>query len=160
MAVLQSHTRNESGNGQDKESRSSVILRDYWNKLRGKRPYPRENEINPDEIAEIWASCFLVSIDDVTHRMGFRYSYLGDKLIEAYGDDLRNPEIVMNLLSTGNPALTEKFNEVLKKKEPTWVESEFTNIKRESVKFRVSIFPLGKNDRVTHILGCMRWRMY
>lgn len=160
MAVLESQSKNASGSGHDKESRSSIILREYWDKLRAKRPYPRENEINPDEIAEIWPSCFLVSIDDVTHRMGFRYSYLGDKLIEAYGDDLRNPEIVMNLLSTGNPALVEKFNEVLKTKQPTWVESEFINLKRESVKFRVSVFPLGENDRVTHILGCMRWRMY
>ena len=143
-----------------RESRAGIILRDYWDSLRLNRPYPCENEIDTDDIDSIWDSCFLISIDDVTRRMGYRYSYLGKKLIEAYGDDDGNPDIVTQLLSTRSQRIKDNFDEVLHSQKPLVDEAEFVNLKHMNIRYRISLFPLGDANGVTHIIGCMRWRMY
>ncbi len=133
----------------------------YWNQLRGERDFPRENEIDPDEIDEIWPSCFLISIDDVTRRIGYRYSYLGAELIEAYGEDANNPDVIMRLVSSDSLPMVQKFNEVVEARRPVIDESEFVNLKRLNIRYRTCMLPLGLADgTVTHILGCMRWRSY
>lgn len=136
-------------------------LREYWDKLRGTRPFPQENEIDPDEIADIWNSCFLISIDDVTKRMGYRYSYLGSELVNAFGDDANNPEVAMRLLSMALVPNTEKLDEVIEKKQPVIDDGEFLNRHNISVRYRTCIVPFGyENGQVSHIFGVMRWRMY
>lgn len=145
----------------DMHHRYHEMLWDYWNRLRGKRDYPSESEIDPDAIAEIWSSCFLINNDDVTKRVGYRYSYLGDALIEAYGDDVKNPDVALRLISTGSIPLVKKFDEVIKTQKPTIDESEFVNLRHVKIKYRACMLPLGtKEAGVTHILGCMRWKVY
>jgi len=136
-------------------------LKSYWDSLRGERLFPSENDIDPDALNEIWPSCFLISIDDVTRRLGYRYSYLGNDLIEAYGDDVKNPDIAMRLVSTASMTIVKKFDEVVLNKKPVIDESEFINLKHMKIKYRTCMLPLGYGDeKVSHIIGCMRWRMY
>lgn len=136
-------------------------LRTYWDKLRGERQYPNENEIDPDEIKELWPSCFLISLDDVVRRLGYRYSYLGEDLIEAYGDDMKNPDVALRLLSTASIPLVHKFDDVVKNGNAVIDEDEFVNVKNLKVKYRACMLPLGfQGNHVSHILGCMRWKVY
>ena len=142
------------------EHRSHIKLRDYWESLKQGRAFPSESDINPDAIAEIWPSCFLIAIDPVTQRLGYRYTYLGDALVEAYGYDLDNPDIADQLLSTGNEPMVHKFDDVKNQRAPLIDESEFTNRRKQKVKYRSSLLPLGNNDTITHIIGCMRWKIF
>lgn len=137
-------------------------LRHYWESLKGERAFPRENEIDPDAISDIWPSCFLVSIDDVTRRLGYRYSYLGSDLVEAYGDDLHNPDITLKLLATTHAPMVKKFDEVIASRKPVIDESEFINLKHLNIRYRTCLLPLGahQGEAVSHIIGCMRWRIY
>jgi hypothetical protein len=136
-------------------------LETYWQSLRNKRPFPTENDIDPDAISDIWPSCFLVSIDDVTHRLGYRYSYLGDDLIEAYGDDISNPEVAEKLLSTSNHSLSSQFDRVIKEKQVVIDESQFVNLRGVPIRYRTCTLPLGYDgEHVSHIIGCMSWRVY
>ena len=141
--------------------RAHERLREYWDKLRGVRTFPHESEIDPDEIADIWASCFLISIDDVTKRIGYRYSYLGSELVSAFGDDADNPEVAMCLLSTALVPNTKKLDEVIQKKQPVIDDGEFLNRYNMIVRYRTCLVPFGYEDgQVSHIFGVMRWRMY
>ncbi len=136
-------------------------LHEYWDSLRGSRLFPSENQIDPDAIPDIWESCFLVSIDDVTRRMGYRYSYLGAELIEACGDDTKSPDVAMCLLATGSMPIVQKFDEVIRIKGPVIDESEFVNLKHLTIRYRTCLLPLGYNDaEVSHIIGCIRWRLF
>lgn len=136
-------------------------LEEYWDELRGNLPFPAEDQINPDTIKEIWPYCFLISIDDVTRRLGYRYSYLGDSLIEAFGGDSGDPAIAMQLIATSNKDIIHKFDEVVQRKRQMIDESEFMNLKNLKIKYRTCILPLGTPDGVvTHIIGLMRWRVY
>lgn len=141
--------------------RSHEQLMQYWRSKAAGRAFPSESEIDPDEISDIWPSCFLISIDDVTRRIGYRYSYLGGSLIEAYGDDANNPDVTLRLISSSSVPMVKKFDEVVQQRKAVFDESDFTNLKGMHVKYRTCMLPLGNSEgEVTHILGCMRWRMY
>jgi len=140
--------------------RSHERLQNYWNQLRKERPFPQESEIDPDEIADIWPSCFLISIDDVTHRLGHRYSYLGDELVKACGDDISNPDNALRLLSMGSIPMMRKIDDVLKQKKLVIDASDFINLKQLHIRYRTCMLPLGhKNGEVSHILGCIHWQV-
>jgi len=142
----------------ESEHRYHKRLRAYWEHLRGSRPFPSENEIEPDDLEEIWPSCFLISIDNVTHRLGYRYSYLGADLMEAYGCDSGNADIAGQMLSTSDLPTVKKFDDIRQIKKPLLDESEFVNAKNVTIKYRAILVPLGYEDgQVSHILGCMRW---
>lgn len=144
-----------------KHNRADEILQNYWRTLRGTRAFPSENTFDPDAITDIWPSCFLVSIDDVTRRLGYRYSYLGDHLIEAYGDDLRNHDVVKKLLSTHDTSTARRFDEVTQGRKPVFDEGMFINLRQHPIKYRACLLPLGEtDDAVSHIIGCMSWRIY
>ena len=143
------------------EYRHHQQLQKYWEKLRGNRPFPTESEINPEDIAEIWPSCFLVSVNDLNNGLGYRYSYLGDEMIEAYGEDTYNPDIVNKLVTTTSSPMIKKFDEVVKTQKAVVDESEFTNLKKLKIRYRTCMLPLAAPDgKVGFIIGCMRWKAY
>lgn len=134
-------------------------LQQYWDELRGENPFPDESLVNPDELEDIWPSCFLISIDDVTRRIGYRYSYMGKELVQAYGTD-PGDDTASHLISPQDARMIEKFNEAVRGKHAVTDEAEFVNSKKLNIRYRTCILPLGKNGEVTHLLGCMRWKMY
>ncbi len=141
--------------------RSHEILLSYWNNARGDAPFPKESDIDPDALADIWESCFLISNDDVTRRIGYRYSFLGTDLIGAFGDDVTHHDVALRLLSTVRVPNARKFDEVLHEKHAVIDESEFVNLMGINIRYRACLLPLGTPDgEVTHILGCMRWRAF
>ncbi|MDX2073244.1 MAG: PAS domain-containing protein [Alphaproteobacteria bacterium] len=145
----------------DLHHRSHEIFQSYWNTLRGSRPFPRESEIDPDAIADIWESCFLISNDDVTRRIGYRYSFLGSELLGAFGDDITNHDAALRLLSTARVPNARKFDEVLVEKHPVVDEAAFVNLMGMNIRYRMALVPLGlENGEVTHLMGCMSWRAY
>jgi len=162
--MSQQNSKSEHDKGDDGKTmhhRAHERLREYWDKLRGIRDFPHESEINPDDIADIWDSCFLISIDDVTRRVGYRYSYLGEHLVEAFGDNSDNPEVALRLLSTSIVPNAKKMDEVIEKKQPVIDDGEFVNRYNMKVRYRTCLVPFGyENGQVSHIFGAMRWRMY
>ena len=66
--------------------RITEALQDYWQQKRPQEDsVPREEDINPMELGDLWEHCFLVQRmpDDQ-----FQYLHMGEAIIEAYGDDL------------------------------------------------------------------------
>jgi hypothetical protein len=143
------------------QHRSHERLLHYWDQLRAGRLFPHEREIESDDIQDIWNSCFLISVDDVTRRIGYRYSYMGSNLVKAFGDEETSPDVALRLLSTQLVPNSNKMDEVIKQKHPVVDESEFVNAKHMQVRYRTCMVPLGyDNGEVSHIFGVMRWRAY
>lgn len=138
------------------ENRFHEILLNYWNDLREGRPFPEENEFDPEAIKEIWPNCFLISLDAVTERLGYRYSYLGTNLIEAYGE--AEPTLSPGLSQKDMP-LVHQFDKVRETKNPATETSTFTNKKNLKILYRASLAPLGFKNDITHLVGCMRWKV-
>lgn len=138
-------------------TRLTDILMGYWEGLKKNKGLPSENDINPDELSGVWDDCFLAQ---VMSNGRYRYSYLGKNLIEAYGDDLEKDEIDY-LVSTSGHKTIEKFDEVVKNREPISDKGEFTNSKHLLIKYRQLLLPfLDTGGKVGFILGGMRWKAF
>ena len=128
----------------DTNQRITDALREYWESKKGGRPFPGEDEINQDDLREIWDNCFLVEIEGDK----FRYSFLGDSIIEAYGDNLEGDEIVENEIYPESTSVINKLREVAESKEPVLFEGAFINKNNMDIKFRKTLLPLGEGDEV------------
>jgi len=133
-------------------------LRLYWEELRNGRVMPMESEISIKDLAAIWDHCFLVSV----HGDRFAYSYMGEQLIEAYGDDMTGKEIAIALLEPHPQSLFESFQKVAESGQPRIDDNAFTNSRGVEVKYRSCILPLGAKGHtgVAYLLGGMKWKAY
>ena len=135
-------------------------LHSYWKKIKGKRHFPAESEVNPDALKDIWDNCFLIDVSAFGGTEGFRYAYLGSNLIEAYGDQLTEEEAI-HLISTDNEEVVGKIKQVLRSKAPLSIDSQFTNSSNIEIRFREILLPLGTDDsKVEYIIGAMRWKAF
>ncbi len=156
----QSVAENAQGN-EGAHKRIHERLKEYWDKIRGDRKYPGENEIRPHDIGDIWDSCFLIHVDNDAMEKGFKYAYLGLSLIEAYGDDLTGHEICDHIVSPGSELMVQEFHKVVDSGEPVVDENSFTNSKNMLVKYRSIMLPLGSSpEKVEYIIGGMKWKAY
>lgn len=132
-------------------------LEKYWNQVKGARPMPLETDINLSDLKEIWDYCFLVNVHSPDR---YAYSHLGNKLIEAYGDDITGKEIAETLLEQHPDSLFSQFNKVVESKKPGIDENEFKNSRGMLIKYRACILPLGTEGHaeVAYLLGGMKWK--
>ena len=137
-------------------------IHQYWEDKKDGRAMPLEADIDPDEISDIWDSCFLVHVESGKDDQEFKYTYLGQSLIEAYGDDLNNKEVCEKLVYPSSMSLVHKFKEVITEQKPVIEDSEFTNTKGMLIKFRSCMLPLGKDSDsdVQYVIGGMKWKAF
>lgn len=143
-------------------------LYQYWQELRAansaplKEPtgLPALEQINPEEIIDLWDSCFILEVKEMDgESIGYRYQYLGKKLEGMHdGDTVHDDSNTIQTLKERKLALYEI---VIDTKQPCIDESEFVNLDGDLVKYRKILLPLGdKEGRVHHILGGTRFKLY
>lgn len=141
---------------EEDSKRGHERLISYWEKLKGERAFPEETDINTEEIADLWSSCFLLN----TQKEGdgqFHYEFMGPSLIEAYGSDLTGMKHDENT-EPNITSILDSFGQVVSNKSFVVDESEFTNAHGQNVKYRACLVPFGSApDSVKYIIGLMRW---
>lgn len=141
------------------ERRTTRTLMEYWNMLREDRAFPSEAEVDPSALDEIWPRCFLIKYHQTDEAHPFRYSYLGDSLIEAYGDDLTGHSVYDALLSPHMDNVIKNIHQTITDRRPVLDDSEFVNKDGVRIQYRLCLLPLGPDDEtVNYVLGAMHWR--
>ena len=140
----------------NKHNRIHERLEEYWNSIRGDRRMPEESDVSPESISDIWPNCFLVDV----RNSGYEYDYLGERILDAYGDDLRGRAICESIVYPHPPKLMETFREVSSKISPVHVEEVFTNAQGVEIKYRSCVLPLTQKGglEVAFLLGGMKWK--
>ena len=133
-------------------------LKDYWQGLCRGRSMPLEADIAMEELKEIWDYCFLITV----RGDHFAYSYLGESLIDAFGDDVTGREITETLLYPHPQSLLGTFRNVVESGAPAEDESEFKNSLGATVKYRSCVLPLAAEnvEGVAFLLGGMKWKAF
>ncbi len=129
----------------------------YWNNLKGLRPYPSEDEVDPDAIDAIWDCCFLVTLIDQPGSEGLQFEYVGQQLLAAYGVDMTG----MSPEDHDAPQLSsmlDSIHQVVNTAQPVIDDSVFVNRRNLEVRYRCALLPLGDDKGVNYVLGCMRWK--
>ncbi len=143
------------------ERRTSLILLQYWNQLRGDRAFPDETEIDPEQLSQIWDHCFLLQIRDVKAVRYYNYTYLGSDLLRAYEEgqlDRYNGKMI----SPDAHRAAHLFEEVIRTGDPLIDEGEYTNPGGVIVKYRQALMPLGgpPDSGIHAVLGGAWFRLF
>lgn len=139
------------------ERRITLRLLAYWEKLRKGRDMPTEEDVDPEDIRDLWDNCFLIHISDL-HKDGYNYIYLGTEIKNAYQGGLTDAD--MNGMVSPNAAKLENcYTEIINTCKPVVDEGEFINGHGDLVKYRQCLLPLGKNGQVEAIFGGMRYKL-
>jgi len=144
----------------DEERRVNRRLMKYWHEIKGNKVFPAEGDIDHVELADIWDSCFLVKVLDAVGKPSFRYYYLGESLIEAYDNDFTGADLYSQVQNSLGVKMREMMEDLVEKKSPINLESDFENTRNMVIKYRMCMLPIGENDNVEYILGGIRWRAF
>lgn len=129
------------------ERRLTQRLHRYWSAKCDGRPFPCENDIDPDELAHDWESCFLVQVRDIVNVQDYNYTFLGSKIMEAYRGNLKDDH---NEFMVGPNAhkVSKSFGRVLATRAPVMEEGELVTLSGHLVKYRQCMLPLGTPEGV------------
>jgi hypothetical protein len=142
----------------ESERRSTIILVQYWNQLRGDSELPQEDSIDPDRLIGVWERCFVVQLRDIKEVKDYNYTYYGPDLIEAFQDG-RLEEPNRHIASTDAKMLQERYEEVIAEAAPVMQEGEYEDSAGRIVKYRQILMPFGKEDgTVEAIMGGVWFR--
>jgi hypothetical protein len=142
------------------ERRITLRLLGYWEKLRGTRPMPREEDIDPEDIHDLWDNCMLVHVKDLD-KPDYNYTYMGQGIVEAYQFGMPASEVGSGSLSALNANfLMRRCKQIIETRKPLLDEGEFRNMHNELVKYRQCLLPLGEGDKVVAIFGGMRFKIF
>lgn len=127
------------------ERRFPNNLRVYWNKKRGAKPFPFEQEIDPDELGPTWDYCFLVQVRDILNVQDYNYTYLGEGIIRAYRGDIFDQHNE-SMIGPNAHALSKSFRRVMETRAPILEDGEFVALTGKRVKYRQCMLPLGNEQ--------------
>jgi hypothetical protein len=139
------------------EKRVNKNLLKYWEGLYCKNDkIPSKSMINPDEIQDIWNSCFIIKSNSG------EYEFMGED-VQAIkeGSSLIVQDIYNNLLCPQNSNIPYIIKEILNSQTPISQDSSFENQYGVNIKYRRCFLPLLCDDeKISYIIGCIRWRSY
>ena len=140
------------------ERRITLRLLSYWERLRGDRPMPTEQDIDPEDIGDLWDSCFLIHVRDL-EKSDYNYTYLGDAIAEAYHHGLSADDPAA-LASPNAGKLASGYSKVIATGKPLLEEGEFHNLHDEIVKYRQCLLPLGDGKEIQAIFVGMHFKIF
>ncbi len=140
------------------ERRITLRMLSYWERLRGVRPMPTEEDIDPDDLHDLWDSCFLLHVKDLD-KPDYNYTYLGDDIAKTlHGETKPGTESGYNTEQI--KYLIRNYAQVVDSGKPMLEEGEFKNTAQEVVKYRQCLLPLGEGGQVRAILGGVRFKVF
>lgn len=119
---------------------------------------PTEQDIDPEDIQDLWDNCFLIHTNDLA-KPDYNYIYLGQAVMEAYRGGLSDSDPAL-LLSPNATKLASCYVQVITQRKPLIDEGEFYNLHHQLVKYRQCLLPLGKDGKVDAIFGGMRYKIF
>lgn len=140
------------------ERRITLRLLSYWEKLRGTRIMPTEEDIDPDDLQDLWDHCFLIHVADL-NKPDYNYTYLGEAIAQAYTGGFPDDH-ESGMVSPNASKLSNCYAQIIATHKPVVDEGEFTNLHNELVKYRQCLLPLGTQDNVVAIFGGMRFKIF
>jgi hypothetical protein len=141
------------------ERRITLRLLGYWEKLRGTRSMPAEQDVDPADLHDLWDCCMMVRVKDV-HNNDYQYSYIGQSIMDTYSLGVQGEEEGGSITSLNGGSLVAGCKKVIETAKPLLDEGEFYNRRNELVKYRLCLLPLGDGDVVQAVFGGMRFKVY
>jgi len=122
-------------------------LLDYWEAKRQDRDFPSLDDIDPEEIAELWPYCFVLDVKNFRDVPYFHY--LGPKLARYSG-------VFLSGRHDWSRTLLKKavchYKEALTRRAPVLVEEDLTQYDNKCLLFRSVLLPLSDDGTAINYL--------
>ena len=121
----------------------------YWQKQCAGRPYPSLDDIDPEVIADMWPSCFVLETGNSASAPYFHY--LGSSLAKYSGVFLGGKnDWSLTLLDKA----TDRFRDAVDHRQPVMLEDEIVRYDGTQLMFRSILLPLSDDgDTINYLLG-------
>lgn len=140
------------------ERRATGAALAYWEAIRGSRMCPTIDDLDPDDIPELWPNTFVLDLREVRGECGtvssghaVRKPYTGTEAAHGRIGDCLPAAIRERILQ-----FVEAAAEVV---QPLADSSSYTNSQGETILYRSAIMPLGdESGAVTHLFGVLGFK--
>lgn len=145
--------------GENRRRRLTDVLLERWEEVRGNKRFPSLGDIDESILRRegVWDDSFIIEVFPLVIKSGYRIKYIGKNLGEKF--ELNNSgKFVKNLVLSFLETSSEKYEKVLHKQKPVIEEAEIKGRDGfDGIKYRQILLPLGDGEKITHILGGMRF---
>ena len=138
------------------ERRITLRMLSYWEKLRQDRLMPAVADVKPEDLQDLWDSCFLIPLMGRVNP-DYERAYIGKAILEAYRTGLAEGDDY-HIISPDISGFVRGHQKLFEVSKPLLEEGEFTSGVLGVVKYRQCLLPLGENGRVDAILGGMSFK--
>jgi len=122
-----------------------VGLRDYWLSLKGEKPFPSRNDMDPLDIPAILSS---IALTDVFHSpLRFKYRLIGTGITDFAGRDATGKWLDEELYGDGLDAMLFSFRECVRLEEPVAVREHILFADKDWLVVEVLLLPMGDPDK-------------
>lgn len=136
------------------ERRVVLRLLSYWRDLCGEREFPSFAEIDPAQIPDLWAHCFVLEIAGHTEDPAFKS--IGADLAEQAGFNLTGKRVTDLPEHTLIAAAVSYVDEVLRSKVPTCRGGEYLAPDGGRVHYRSILLPISDDgETISGLLGAV-----
>ncbi len=136
------------------ERRLNIRLLDYWQILRGERPYPAVQDFKFEAVEDLKPHLFLLEFSDGDIDPVFRY--IGDALAEDCGQNLLQKPVSQVPRHTLLTQVTDHYLQVLAHKAPISFEAEYIDAAGDDVLYRSILLPLGSDgETIDCVVGAI-----
>lgn len=133
------------------QARTSEIIYDYWNKLRGNRLAPKRFEVDPASIADILPETFILERIDANT---YTYRLAGTKLCEQFDCEFRGQNFLNGWCDNDHRALIRKLSSITSTGAVLVLDVEVKTISGRSVHMEYTLLPLvHSGKKIDRILG-------
>ncbi len=138
-------------------------LVDYWKRVKKDDLLPDFKKNNPASIEDIWQQCFVLSIIQPNFT-GYKYEYMGDKIIKIYGKDLMGRTMSLSNRQFPDSIISPRLksiNSLSDLKEPQEDMGQMPAPGGKFIKYRTILLPFGNEKAgLTHIVAGVSYREY
>lgn len=138
-------------------------LVNYWKRIKKDAILPDYKKNNPASIEDLWQQCFVLSIIP-PNCAGYKYEYLGEKIIKIYGADLLGRTMNMSNKQFPDSILVPRLkaiNSLLDLKEPQEDVGQMPSPAGKLIKYRTILLPFGNEKAgLTHIVAGVSYREF
>lgn len=147
--ILPAPEQTADGSVQGVERRLVYRIMRYWQKQCGSRQYPSLSDIDPEAIADMWPSCFVLEMNNSTEAPYFHY--LGKSLAKYSGVFLGGEkDWSLTLLDKA----TERLRDAVDHRQPVMLEDEIVRYDGTRLLFRSILMPLSDDgENINYLLG-------
>jgi hypothetical protein len=142
------------------EQRLTVRLTQYWQRIRKDAPMPDYKKHNSGAIEDLWPFCFVVSVVPA-HKNVYKYDYVGEKIVEAYGKDPSGTTVDLRAERFPNSVISRNLPIVADLEAPKELDGNILTDAGKILKYRSVLLPFGSEKAgLTHVLVGLSYRTF